>query len=260
MEAVTSMSDGWDHTDGPLATPTRIAFAGDWHANTHYATAAIDWAAVHGAQVILHTGDFGYGLSGLFLARLPNALLARHMRLLFVDGNHEHHDALNRMPLDDHGLRPVAPLIWHLPRGYRWTWAGVRFLALGGAHSVDRRHRVPGVSWWPQETLTTTDAATAVAGGRADVMVCHDAPAGVDIPGLNPRMWPEGEVRAANNHRELLATVVSAVQPRWLWHGHYHRRYTAKGPPPVDCRVEGLDCDGVDLNDNIQVVDLADLR
>jgi hypothetical protein len=139
----------------------------------------------------------------------------------------------------------------------------VRWLALGGAHSVDRPWREPGVSWWREETVTDADVDRAVTGGPADVLICHDCPAGVPIPGLeeSAHLWPAEELVAANAHRARVRTVVDAVRPRAIWHGHFHRRYAAAadlGYGPVT--VNGLDCDGSTLDRNVEVVSLDELR
>src|SRR5262245_45957967 len=120
----------------PLATPARIAFAGDWHANTRWGISAIQFAAEQGAEVIIQLGDFGYEFRPAFLDGLERALVRTGLRLLFVDGNHEDFPTLLRYPVRSDGLRRLTDRVWHLPRGFRWVWGGLRWLALGGAHSV----------------------------------------------------------------------------------------------------------------------------
>src|SRR4051812_17394182 len=248
---------------GPLATPTRIGFAGDWHANTRWATAAVGYAADQGAAVMVHLGDFGYEFRPAFLRGLDRALSNANLNLLFVDGNHEAFPTLLRYPVRPNGLRQVTQRVWHLPRGFRWTWGGVRFLALGGAYSVDRQWRTPGSSWWLEEEITDEQVAIASAGGPVDVLLSHDCPAGVDIPGLreSAHLWPPLDLIRAEGHRRQLDRVTEAVRPRWVWHGHYHRRYDTTadlGYGPVE--VRGLDCDATRLESNVVVTDLADLR
>ena len=242
----------------------RIAFAGDWHMNPIWSGDAIAYAASLGADVIVHLGDFGYTYKPSFLAVVDEELDAAGIDLLFVDGNHEDFPKLYGYPLVD-GRRKLTGRIWHLPRGYRWEWAGVRFLALGGAHSVDRRYRLPGRSWWPQETLTRADVVRAAAGGPADVLISHDCPAGVVIPGIddrrNPPPFPAEEIRRSYDHRMLLrAAIADQAQPSVIWHGHYHVSYRIVadlGYGPV--MVNGLDCDGSSLDANVAVVNVADL-
>lgn len=248
---------------GLLAEPERIAFAGCWHGNTRYAREAIRYAAAHGAQVIVHTGDLGYWVRSAEMEALSMTLHRHGLRMLWVDGNHDDHPGLAHLAPDVHGLHPVADQIWHLPRGYRWTWGGLRFLALGGAHSIDRQLRTPGQDWWPQEAITTTQALAAIAQGQADVMVTHDCPSGVTPAGLVsplPAAWIP-EVPAADAHRALLGSVVDEVAPAWLIHGHYHARGTTYRPGTARiCQVEGLSREEDSLANNMLVLDLAEMR
>lgn len=249
-------------TDAPISrTPGRIAFAGDWHANGPWAQMAIKYAVrERHADVIVHLGDFGYEFEPSFLDRVDRTLGEVGVSLFFVDGNHEAFPTLYGFPVRPGGLRQVAERVWHLPRGFRWSWGGVRFLALGGAYSIDRRWRVRGESWWPEEVLTAEEVATASLSGEVDVLVAHDCPAGVDIPGLieTKQFWPGDDLALAGAHRSLVRQVTDATRPAAIWHGHYHRRYSAMadiGYGPV--RVEGLDCDGTRLEKNVVVVDLS---
>lgn len=245
------------------AETQRIAFAGDWHMNTQWARNAIAHAAERGAQTVVHLGDFGYTFSREFVDGVDQALAEHGMDLLFVDGNHEDFPKLDSYPRVG-GRGKLTDRIWHAPRGYRWEWGAVRFLALGGAYSVDRPYRVPGVSWWPEETIGRGDIARVMGGGFADVLISHDCPVGVVIPGIDDRTtvspFPPLEIMRANEHRQLLRGAIESVRPSVIWHGHYHVKYqtvTDLGFGPVV--VNGLDCDGTSLAANVAVVDVADL-
>lgn len=248
----------------PLATPEHIAFAGDWHANPGWAKKAVTHAASLHADVIVHLGDFGYHFNDQFLEPVNEILSYYKLPLLFVDGNHENFDVLYQYPVDaDTGLRQITPWIWHLPRGFRWEWDGVRFLALGGAHSIDRKGRTPGTSWWYQEAVTDADVELAVTGGPVDVLVSHDCPTGVIIPGIaqGEWRWDPDELTASKVHQLQLRRVVDEVQPRYIWHGHFHvnyREFVDFGYGNV--RVAGLDCDEATRAENIELVELVELR
>ena len=116
--------------------------------------------------------------------------------LWFIDGNHEDFSLLAELASRAvAGARvAVRPNIFHLPRGHRWQWHGRTWLACGGGVSLDKAARAEGSDWWPQEEITAQEAAM-IAGGPADVMVCHDCPSGVAhaFPGSRPggrrRTW-----------------------------------------------------------------------
>jgi hypothetical protein len=239
-----------------------VAFAGDWHGISSYADRMLQTLPDE-VQVVLHTGDFGYQFDPRMLDEYQASAEKSGVTIMFVDGNHENFDELGAYPIDpDLGVRVLRCNVWHLPRGTRWQWCGLEFLALGGAPSVDKAWRNPGTSWWPQETITQDDAHKAVAGGRADVMICHDTPAGYEIPGLMPPgTFPTVALVEADAHRELLRSIVDEVQPAFLWHGHYHSRYQQTVQiSGSQLTITGLDCDGSTYEQNIDVVDLALLR
>jgi hypothetical protein len=140
----------------------------------------------------------------------------------------------------------VRDRIWHLPRGYRWTWHRREWLALGGGVSLDRVARVQGETWWPQEEIQPEQAKDAISGGPADVMVTHDCPSSLThrFP-PPPSWWDPGDLARSDAHRNLLQTVVDGVRPGHLIHGHLHLSYArtvemSHGP----VQVTGLDADG----------------
>jgi len=243
-----------------------VAFCGDWHANDAYAARVIEFAGQRGVSVVVQVGDFGFLLTDEFLDSIHAAAEKAGVVVLWIDGNHDDHDKIRRMrAFKNFGPIEFRPRVVYLPRTYRWEWSGVRFLALGGAHSIDRPYRTLGESYWLGERITAAQARRAKAGGAADVMITHDCPHGVNIPGLtDPRTMPTSmqyELAASDEHRRLLREVVDVVQPSMLVCGHYHRRCT-----DVLCLESGaatlvhvMDCDGVSLTENCMIMSVEDL-
>ena len=243
--------------------PEVIAFAGDWHANALWGHKAIRYAYGNGASVILHTGDFGYDYRSSFIPALEEELAELGILILFVRGNHDDPEYLDALPENDQGFKPVSDHIWYIPQGTSWMWDGVKFLGLGGAHSVDRPRRTEGVSWWARETMSTNDMFKATINGRGThVMLTHDCPAGVTIPNLRKGSWAPTELALAHRHRERMYEVVRAVKPNVLFHGHYHSRYTGfcdvgAGDP---VKVVGLDCDDRTMAANMVFAELEHFK
>lgn len=237
--------------------PGLIAMAGDWHGNLGFALSQVARARDAGCEVMVQCGDFGYWhpdpSTRKYLFRLERALAESGMWLLWVDGNHEDHDLLNSLPVDpETGLRPISDHIAHLPRGHRWTWGGHVWLALGGAVSMDQERRKPGVDWWAGESLTHADVERAIDCGPADVMVCHDAPAGPAIPDSR-EVHPSSEILAkAERHREAIRSVVDATRPAALWHGHFHVRHTAMIPLPQPLPLPNGPAARIDVERNLR--------
>lgn len=241
----------------------RVVFAGDWHSNTFWAVEAIKRAAKeHNADVIVHLGDYGYRFPDEYLDAQQEVLEDHDLILMFVAGNHDDYDFLNSVPVSEDGVQRLRERIWCLPRGVRWEWGGVSFLGLGGAYSIDRSARMLGFSWWEEETLSDIDAIHAVSGGEVDVMVTHDAPLTSHIKKLQSDWLPSDVVAASDQHRALLGSVVDVVSPSYLFHGHYHQRYTdvIELEDGTECTVEGYDCDGGSFSDNLGLVTIDELK
>lgn len=249
--------------------PQRLAIVGDVHANATHMCQVVAYAKQQGADAILQVGDFAFDQrenfdgSPNFLDQVNEACEDWGIPLAWIDGNHDHATRLQAL-VAEHGHTPIPirPNIYYLPRGFRWEWCGVSFLALGGAHSVDRPWRTPHVEWWPGETISAGDALRACEGGRADVMITHDVPDGVRIPSIegNPYGFPERELEAAERNRRVLRSVVDVVQPRRLFAGHYHCRLTTE-LVGVDykTRVDVFDMDGRPMDQNVAIVDMMSL-
>ena len=238
--------------------PTTAVAAGDWHGNTRWAVAAIAQAATYGARTILHLGDYGYLYSHTFCDAVEQALAAHEMQLLFVRGNHDDVDHLDQLPRDPHGHGIVSARVRHLRDGQRVMLGDEVVLALGGAGSIDRAHRLPGASWWADEITPAAVIEQAIADGPADIVLAHDCPTGVDLR-LDPSFGAfyedddPGVLEYCEENRERLRVAAEALRPRLWLHGHYHQvtREQLVHDDGERTLVVGLDCDGESLERNL---------
>lgn len=245
----------------PQPKTNRIALVGDTHANTHWFSKAIREMAADGIDTIVQVGDFGWWPHSSFAGEVAHLADQLNVNVVFLDGNHEHHTDLRRWayqadPGYEDELRPVClfPSLWYLPRGVSWEWNGVKFRALGGAVSIDKYGRVPGVSWFDTEDPSHEEVLRTITAGPADVLLLHDRPeVGFDVPGL--RGVPPELESAATATRYQLTEVINSIEPKLVVHGHWHYRYSHTAD---DVRIEGLDCDG--SNGAIIVLDLSTLE
>lgn len=248
-----------------------IIFAGDWHGNFGQARAVVLRAQRLGVTKIVHVGDFdGPPTSHAYLDSLDRLCARCGVTIFFVDGNHEDFPYLDSLPLNADGTKSVRENIIYLPRGLRWQWEGVSFLAMGGAYSVDRPWRTKDVTYFDAEELSDTDVN--VSTDPVDILVSHDCPAGApntitDTPILQAagiRMFGEDQIARANLHRGQLARVSDAVDPRVIVHGHYHvaSRKTYTRPGGRECLVVALDQGGerrAEIDRNTWTLDLSQL-
>lgn len=247
--------------------PSRVAVFGDWHGDSRWAGMMIRIAANLGADACVHTGDFGIDMDSpmqqRFISTVNRALKDADMSLVFVDGNHDSFDVILPKPLNDFGVRPITSRIAHLPRGFRWKWWDKTWVALGGAQSV-QAHWTPHYDWWAEEVVSPQEAEAVISDGCADVMVTHDMPSGVFLPGMSDTTYfPAHKIRAAENHHTLIGMVVDEVRPELMLHGHMHDRHDTRRPLPGggETLVTGLDCNGCrNWRDNMVLLDAMTLE
>lgn len=249
----------------------RIAIAGDWHGNTQYALEAIEYSHQFGAEVLIHTGDYGFWFEEEFISLTHETLEKNNQTLMFIDGNHDDHDFLAEVAYNHLGLQPLTSRIFHIPRGFRWSYQvdeiPITFMGVGGAISIDRRWRKTYYAvnggrplYWEAEAITDADVEKAIAPGVVDILITHDAPMGTSavtskIP-LEPMLQAD-----CDDSRRKLRQIVNATKPRILWHGHHHYFYEEQLLLEDGRVVEvtGLDCDGAELYKNVNLVDLRSL-
>ena len=90
---------------------------------------------------------------------------------------------MRELAVDTDGLATLRSNIRILPRGGRAVIDGLTVGGLGGAFSVDYEHRIEGKDWWRNEEPTSEEATALSADGPLDLLITHDAPAGVPLQG-----------------------------------------------------------------------------
>lgn len=181
---------------------------------------------------LIVAGDFGYCWHNRMhlLDELSKRLTALNTTLYFVDGNHEDFHTLYQYPIDpETQMRPLCDNIFHLQRGHIYTIHGKNVFTFGGALSVDKAWRTPGVSWWPEELPTTAEwirGETTLENhmGTLDLVVTHEAPLRIlramyEMGDLN-YFREDSEVPIKLNH---FMDIIENKFPGLHWFfGHHH--------------------------------------
>ncbi|WP_062318114.1 metallophosphoesterase family protein [Demequina maris] len=214
----------------------KVALLGDTHGRENWIVYALDRFAAEGLTTVIQVGDLGVW-PGPTAARMWNRideLLTHHGQTMMVaPGNHEDYDEIARLEARDDGWLRFRDHILLAPRGHRTEIAGRSLCWLGGAASVDRGWRLAHQqltgqrTWWAGEAISDEDVQATIAGGPADIMVSHEAPQGVPsieaaIQG-NPHGFLPEDLAYAQEVRGRFTEAFTAVQPKLLLHGHYHR-------------------------------------
>jgi predicted phosphodiesterase len=161
--------------------------------------------AEFGNEPSIQLGDFGFGFSTV---KTGEALeLPAHHR--FIRGNHDNPELCRKHPnyLGDFG---------YLPEGL--------FFVSGGL-SVDKAYRIPYVSWWESEQLTSVQMSYCYdlyCEIKPTIVVSHECPEFL-IPKIvtNP-----GKLRMRSATAEFLEILWHEHQPTTWVFGHHHNTGT----------------------------------
>jgi hypothetical protein len=233
---------------------------GDTHGNARWLSEYIYPVALTiGAEAIVVLGDFGaweHTPAGVvFMDRVGDLSALSGIPLYWLHGNHDKWSLTvdqYSCQISRQGFLICRDLVFYIPQGHTWTWAGVDLRAFGGAYSVDKRWRleredhkyrqllrqrsykltekghqvlpVPsqqGTLWFPEEEMTDgeLDALLAVDSSRKQVVLSHDKPYSAK-PGWDRKNFPECVPNQLRLERAL-----RAHKPAWWLHGHLHYHY-----------------------------------
>lgn len=96
---------------------------------------------------------------------------------------------------------------------------------LGGALSIDRDYRTPGLDWWDDEELSMDELYAAIdlyEKSKPRVVLSHECPE--DIVGY---MMPWYQQEFSSRTRQALGSMWSIHQPELWVFGHWHSSVTA---------------------------------
>lgn len=261
-----------------MKTVEMLLVAGDTHGDQNHVRHLLAVARRHGCAAVFVLGDFGYwehesdGVA--YLDRVDLFAGRDGLLVYFLDGNHDKTSLLLSKysgNADDEGFLRVREHVRYAPRGHRWTWAGTRFISLGGAYSVDKAYRLELEArrrraqslWFPEEEMSDEDMARfLVDSSPVDVILAHDKPR-ASQPKWNRKDFPE-----CLPNQDRLQMAVLALQPLLFLHGHLHYRYTDHIRIGGDrwCRVEAFTPNesageaGYDRADSRAVLHVAERR
>ena len=146
--------------------------------------------------------------------------------VLFLDGNHENHSALDMYPVEpwhEGKVHKIYENTYHLMRCQVFEICGKKLFVMGGAESSDKAWRREGFSWWPREMPSIEEYEEAVTnlekcGRKVDYILTHCAPE-TTVCSLNmPNMY----YRSKNELTKFFDTLVQTIEFKGWYFGHYH--------------------------------------
>lgn len=129
-------------------------------------------------------GDTGFTCKTQDLNYCLKYFNEKNFTTLFIDGNHEDFNRLNKLPIEEWNggkVHKVTDSIIHLMRGQVFEIEGLKIFTMGGAYSVDKELRKPGINWWPQELPNKAEIEEGLINlkknnNKVDYILTHDAP------------------------------------------------------------------------------------
>lgn len=223
----------------------RLLVTGDLHGDIGALT--IISRKMLAGDVLFVAGDFGFifldtNNERCFLDDVDHFLKRKNAWIIFVDGNHENHRALNAFPVEEWmGARVhrIRSRVIHVLRGEILEIKGQKIFCFGGAFSIDRAYRELNKTYWEEEIPTDEDYKNGNAhlekcGYQVDFALSHTCPLNM-IPYLGERHSAPEEVQLQNYLQWVHDNAVSYLKG-WYF-GHWHQDQNLPGK----CRVIYLD-------------------
>ena len=153
--------------------------------------------------------------------------------VLFVDGNHENHDRLDKLDTQtmlgaDVGV--VTNNVFHLRRGRVYRIPDVttqgsevkKVFTFGGAESIDQARRIVGISWWPTEIPSRAEFDLGWENlkrnqWKVDYVVTHTAPTSVLLSRGITLYRPHDPTQ------EMLEQMWEKLEYKHWYCGHWHQ-------------------------------------
>lgn len=190
-------------------------------------------------DVLIQLGDFG----GIWYQDGENDeqeywldwLAEKQYTTAVVLGNHENYDLIEKLPQIKKWSGTVKVIkrqtgdIFILERGAAYIINGQKILTIGGAFSVDKSSRTPGVSWWPQEDITPEEINNCWAvvdkyDRVFDFILTHTCPSRLISSFIHLSALNSGRV-FNDRTAQFLDDIDNAIEFQ-EWHfGHMHTDY-----------------------------------
>ena len=161
-------------------------------------------------------------------------LCDKPFQVCFIDGNHEAFPLFINTPIEEwfggrvhNTFEYNGKKIRHLIRGEIFTINNNKILTFGGGQSIDKQHRILGVSWWEEENITQKDLDNITVSlnsvrWEVDFMLTHAAPLSwvEKLPLIDNN---SEKINQFNDYEKFFDMLIKEDLRFKEWHsGHYH--------------------------------------
>ena len=203
-----------EHIKGVRSAKPVIAIVGDIHGEFSKLNSFMN--KYKEIDILIQAGDNAYYWSEVIGEK---EIKPKQTKVYLVPGNHENFNFIEER-VGRHGKVPVEiePNIFYCPIGSTIDINDTVIMFIGGADSIDKRYRVPNLSWWAQEVLTDEDYDYIVSSvEKVDIIVSHTCPNYFDV---KERVYQD---EGYDPTRYILDKIHDKYKPAYWFFGHWHR-------------------------------------
>lgn len=221
-----------------------VLFSGDFHANAVNELTFLTKKALtqkYGeekySEIKYHIilGDGGFLWPGNHETDIFNykSLAARPFPVLCVIGNHEPILGMKNIPETDIGIGEAVyqieskPFVAYLKRGKVYNIEGHKMLVLGGALSIDKAWRKPGISWWEREYWSEQEKQELFklleTDNSFDFVISHTGPQRINLKIFKHLMLYSGKF--TDEVAELNEKTDHMISCKQWFCGHWHHAF-----------------------------------
>jgi len=157
---------------------------------------------------------------------------------LFIDGNHENFPLIYSYPVVDFcggKAHKINDRLYHLIRGNIYNIDGKSFFAFGGALSIDKKYRIPDISWWSEEYPTQEEMNFAYnnlesVNFSVDYVLTHAAPLSIVEWMTEHGVFDNGcrGEKANDSVSKFLEFLLPKMSFKHWFFAHYHTNFSIK--------------------------------
>jgi len=179
-------------------------------------------------DIVCVLGDFGFifqQTQSKHEAYWLNWLHEKPWTTVFIDGNHENFQRLAKLKTVIMFGGPVGKVndsVFHLRRGEVYTFGDKKVFVMGGATSIDKLDRTPGISWWREETPSYKEIDNGFANlekvnYKVDFIFTHTLPTwyAMQVPGIGGKL--------NDPVCKILDEIELRTEFKFWYSGHFHK-------------------------------------
>ena len=186
--------------------------------------------SIENDEMLFVTGDFGLfwfdiNSNSDKYTILNNMLESKNAYIVFVDGNHENHNFINRTEISEFcgaKCHKLLPRVIHIMRGEIVNIDGIKIFCFGGAYSVDRFWREKNKTYFEEELPNEYEYDSGLnnlinADFKVDYIITHTCQRRL-VKKLGQRHKAIEEIKLQN----YIQWIVDNVEYKKHYFGHWH--------------------------------------